>query len=509
MRYIHDINRYSYLLVKVLVFLCLAIFHFKTLYNFPPAFPDDALYASRTKAFIENEDVTSPLFGDAMSLIPGYEDVVGKLAFRVYEIPFLLLNIDDYYYGIRLSSYLVLLALLTLTYIVAASLINERFALISMFHLGTSLPFLYSSHIVRPDQIATLIGMTCLALLLYFWKHVSVHTFIPIFLAVGINTNPRILIFYVIIGFVYLEKFRGKFFSKKEFWLFFVASILSVAAYGLTQVLPYQEVWKSVQQMTFKNSRTPDILNLSFSSLFASLRMLAEIVLKGSTEKVLFGLSLLSFFFSTRSTRDPVYFLFFGLLLASVLLIPEFYKHNVLIVLPFCSLFLSYGIYIFATKIFSRSRSSLLNISLVFVVAVKLFLNSNTRINTICASDFYTTMDWFRQQTVEGEKTIGADIFWFARASNDFQSWKNLVYMQNYLGITLEEAFNILKPRSMVTNSHSNYFLRDKSISSGMESVDVLSIDTQEFSALLRKHVRQVDSIDTSCFGKVSLFKFR
>lgn len=223
------------------------IFHLAFLRRYPAAFVDEAWMASRAWAWLQTGRNVSPLDHAIFSNLDRYWAVKPVVLTLVHAITIRLIGLS--LMSLRLASFLAGTALLAAIYIISQELYqSHRGAAITVLLVATSYPFLYSSHLVRPDIFVSALGFGAIAL--YFvgrHRHpVILNLLAGLMLGLAFEIHPNAMIYGPIVVALYLVDDKWQFIRKRAFWAFVGGTCLGLAGYIWLHILPNPETYFAI-----------------------------------------------------------------------------------------------------------------------------------------------------------------------------------------------------------------------------------------------------------------------
>jgi 4-amino-4-deoxy-L-arabinose transferase-like glycosyltransferase len=491
--------------VPALVLTFIAVLNLLTLMRTPPPFWDEAWFASRAMAQVQTGFGFGTLDSGILSKYDGYWTVLSWLLAFIQSIPIRLFGPDLFY--LRLESLIFGIAVLAVLYAIVKKLYNARAALLTIVVGALSLPFIYSSHLARPDIIIVLCGFGAVAL--YLYDRSSKLTFNSIFsgLLIGfaLDIHPNISIFGPVMLGLYLLDYGWRTFRTGRFWGFALGVSAGLVFYITIHILPYPHTYVELNHILSSLAHTPPILMPDPQVWLWTLRdtfwligalqwplILGAIVLLArrhthSDKRLLIISLVLVGSFATIILNRPIHY---AILIAPAVWMPIGVMLDYLLRQPWRR-----TPWVYARTVIVLS---LLLTSMMYAVAP---MRDNP------AQDWQTTLDYVRQTLPPGSKAIGQQNWWFARPYDPYLSWEQLVYHRRYApGSTLEDAFRDLNPQYLVMDRTTEAYLKD----------ELNIFDTHYFSSyvlrsemetFMESYCRLVSTVTTPAFGEVRIYK--
>ena len=251
----------SYSHIFFLIFLLAIYFFFSwwRLYNEPPVWPDEAIYASIVENMNQNGKIATQIWSD---LIPGVQEKV------LWNPPlyFIILRFWGVFFGNSLESQRLLsiifgALIIIFSYVIGKLILNKQSIwLVWLSTIGIALDFHFrrGARLSRPEPIALALILLACVLLLKSWRLKNFHqqVIVTIFAGfiVGISSLLHPLTLAIIVP-VALLLLTLAFPNRSKVVLFFIFLITSVAPFlfWLTSIIPVFELY--LTQMTMAAQR--------------------------------------------------------------------------------------------------------------------------------------------------------------------------------------------------------------------------------------------------------------
>ena len=105
-----------------------------------------------------------------------------------------------------------------------------------------------------------------------------------------------------------------------------------------------------------------------------------------------------------------------------------------------------------------------------------------------------------------GSTVIGSQTYWFALPGERYLSWDQLVYEQRYSRGTLDDAFRTVHPDYFVSDGWLDLFITDDPTRLATAGSNTL-LPRSQLQAFLDRQAHLVDTVATSAFGTVRIYK--
>jgi len=242
-----------------------------SLMRYPAPFADEAWFGSRAWAFLHTGYNAGPLDAGVFDRFEGYWTIFPWLPtlFQAFALSFA--NTPTLL-PLRIMSLLWGLILLIAVYVTANSLHGRRFAMLSVFIVGTSTPFLFSAHWARIDIMAAALGFVAIALYFTnrstrFWKGLLSG------LCVGLSfeIHAHAAVFAPAIAALYFWDWRWSMLRKRHFWGYIAGGLLGGAIYAAIHILPYPQTYVQVNQLAFSATHIPPLLTWSLPVILEAI----------------------------------------------------------------------------------------------------------------------------------------------------------------------------------------------------------------------------------------------
>ncbi len=410
-------------------------------------------------------------------------------------------------FAIRIESLIFGIALLGVIYAIVKRLYSARAALLTTAIGAFSIPFTFSSHLARPDIAVALCGFGAVALYLYDspsgFTLKSVFSGLLIGLAIDIHLN--VAIFGPVIVVLFFVDYGLKTLRLWRFWGFIAGVSVGLGFYIAIHILPYPQSYFAINNIESSLSHTPPILMADTNMWLWAVS--STFWLMGA---LLWPLIIASaFILLRRRTQADKRLLTISttLIVTFTALILNKPNHYAILIAPAAWMLIGSLIDYLAQQpwqrtIFTYIRTvgvlSLISASVIFALAP--MLNDPTQ-------DWQTMLNYVSETIPAKSTTIGQQNWWFARPSDPYMSWEQLVYYRRYApGSTLEDAFRNLKPQYLVADNTTRFYELDtlSKLDADYSSSFVLK---SEMEAFMQHHCHLVSSISTRTFGDVSIYK--
>lgn len=494
-----------YLSLPVLFLAGVATLNLWSLMHTPAPFVDEAWFADRALAQIQTGYGFGQLDAGLPNRLDGYEHVLMWFQPLIESIPIRLFGLS--LFAVRSESLVFGIALLIVIYAIVRKLYDSRMAFITMAVAAFSSPFIFSSHMARPDILIALCGFGALALYLYDrssgFTPKSVLSGLLIGLAIDIH--PNIILFGPVMLGLFLLDFRLGMFRKGRFWGFAIGAAMGLAFYAAVHILPNPQTYAEINRLESSLAHTPTILIPDPEKWLWTIKGTFLLIDVLHWPLILGAIVLL---WKRRSPSDKRLLVIFATLVgAFTVIVASRPAHYMILLAPPAWLLVGALINYLIKQpwkgtgwLYARTVLvvSLMLTSAIYAVAPMFKDPTN---------DWEATLEHVRQTVPAESMIIGQQNWWFARPEFPYMSWEQIVYYRRYApGSTIEDAFRNLNPDYLIMDQITDGYL--------LKTMDVY--DTEYFSsfvlksemeAFMQKHCRIVSSITTANFGNVRIYK--
>ncbi len=408
--------------VPAIVLTFVAAVNLLTLMRTPTPFWDEAWFASRAMAQVQTGFGFGTLNSGILSKYDGYWTVMAWLQAFIQSIPIRLFGPDLFF--LRLESLVFGIAVLAVLYAIVKKMYNTRAALLTIAVGALSGPFIFSSHMARPDITIVLCGLGAVAL--YLYDRSSKLTFNSIFsgLLIGfaLDIHPNIIIFGPVMLGLYLLDYKWRTFRTGRFWGFALGASAGLVFYITIHILPYPHTYTELTHLQNSLSHTPPLLMFSVDMWVWAVRGTVWLMGVLLWPLILGGIWLLM---RRRTHSDKQMLVIFAALVGSfTALLLNRPPHYAILLAPAAWLVIGVLLdYLLQQPwkrtlwIYARTTMviSLLLINVIYA-AIPLFQDPT--------DDWQTTLNHVRQTLPPGSTAIGQQNWWFARPDEPYLSWE-------------------------------------------------------------------------------------
>lgn len=484
----------------------------------PPPHVDDAWYGSRAWAFIHTGWPFGPLDAGVLDRFEGYWSYLPWLGSFFQSLPLRILGLS--FFSVRLSSLIFGLLLLVTLYAIGAALEGPRAGLLTVLLVSLSRPFLYSSHLGRPDIMVAAFGYGAVALYLTDratgWSLKSVLCGLAIGLSFDLHPNDSLIYGPALFG-LYLFDYRWSLLRAQRFWGFVAGALAGLAFCFLMHVVRYPRTYLAMTGLIAGASRLPPILELSPSVWCKSFLDAAALLNHFGGIRWL-GTGLIIIFLAHKPSAGirKALVLALGLTLLLAALFRHKHSYHAILLSPAMDLLLAIGLTrlgrALAEACSPRRRPAMLTFMLPLALLSTLLIVEGAFTLVLLRQDpmaeYTPTLERIRQTVPPGHSIMGPQTFWFALPGETYLSWENLVYYQRYApGSTLTDALWALRPDYFIIDNVMATFAIADDKSKLTSYGQVLHLPKAELEGFLARQAQQVDTIHTQTFGAIHIYR--
>ena len=507
-------NRYP--LTLAILLLVLAALGFVTLLRTPPPHVDEAYRASRAYALIRTGRAFGILEAGVYDRYEGYWTFFPFLETWFTALPIRLLGLS--LWALRLTSLAFGLVLLGALYAIGDRLGGPVLGLVTVFLVGFSKSFIYSSHLARQDIIVAAFGFGAIAL--YLADRGSRFTgqalLAGLLAGLAFEVHPNGMIYApVVIALCLVENGRS-ILRAGRFRAFLTGVGAGLACYVAIHILPYPQTYRALTQLGYSATHTPPFLApnplLWLRGLYEAGFLLHYI----SRTHTLLGLLAIPVLLQRHSPADRRLLVLLGTLFLAVGLCirNKLYYYGILYT-PALELLLAAALLRLAQisrQAFKDGKRWLALASGLAVLGSGLFLavtivHNLAPLRENALPDYEKAAARIRQAVPPGSTVMGTQTFWFAMPDERYLSWEQLVYYQRYApGTTLEDGLREFRPDYLIVDSHLRHYIIDlEGPPSGYRGA--LALPKADWDRFLAERGRLVEEIETRNYGQVDVYR--
>lgn len=502
--------------------IIVAAFHVATLSRFPAMEVDEGWMASRAWAWLQTGLNFGPLDAGAWDRFPGHWTVLPLLPTLVHATFIKLLGLK--LSSVRSASLVGGLVLLSAVYFIAVALqLSWRGRFLALLLISTSFPFLYSSHLGRPDVFVSALGFSAIAVYLTgSRRRRAVHSLLAgLLIGAAFEFHPNGAIYAPVIATLILMDDGRYVFHRRSVWAFAVGIGLGLAWYAWLHIMPYPQTYVAMMSRKIQITHTPPVISGGLSGgLLASISRIADNVLYfgeylfvGTTGRMVAMLFALVALLCSQTAINPESLVMpVVAIAAATLLIRNRVGHYLILVSPFVDIFLAVWIdktlqagsknnrWLFASRVASDT-----------IIALSIVVTLVTVANAPPPGEQALAASHIRPVVPQAGTVMGAQTYWFDLYDVPYLSWQQVLRYQWFEpGSTFEQAMKALHPDVLVVDDHLRSFIVAGQLDTPRAGVPPNAWDRglpkQEVDAFLDRYGTLDDSLQTAAFGTVEIY---
>lgn len=494
------------LLLCAVVFIALGLYHWNYLFSFPGWFVDEALTASRIKAFtsfgnppgvIEREAT----FGEGNGAL-----FVPALPYLAFSVPLTLFPSMEIIEGLRVSSYAAGMLLLAAVGVIAWRLISPMYGAVAMAICGSSVVFSSCSHVARPDVLAAAVGFWGLAL--YGGRPIA--AFLSFFLTTfSIAFHQRgIILLAALMAMVLVDAVSRKF-PRLNFLMALGGGVLGLIGFYLGNIFFFSSLalfW-GMNRWMFSFS-PPPVVGAGAGDWVGILSTLkgTSLICYPSAGLFIFLSIVFLLLAGPKRVNPKLSVMILVGLIAGALLMNGLIVVKLVMVSPFLDLAVTSC---FATALslaaaHSRWMVPALSMSIWFItsISVKGFWLTLISVSK-CRDEAPTTAAALQSFIPPNAKVLAEESFWIYLQNNRYQSWKDISPRMRQTGQSFSEVLR---------SSNSDYLIMDAGMAD-LVNADLsdpffrsMGVPSEEFRRFFKIGASKVGEIPTTCYGTLTLY---
>jgi 4-amino-4-deoxy-L-arabinose transferase-like glycosyltransferase len=496
----------------VLLIAGLTVVNGLTLIRYPQVNGDDAWNVSRAWGLLHTGQVYGTLDAGVFEHYPGYWTYFSWIGTFIHALFVALMGPTDA--SVRVASLLFGVILLATVYAVGRSLGGVKAGLIAVLITGTSVGFVFTSHLGRHDIIVATLGCLSIALYLNKWRSgrsaVAASLVAGMLIGFSLDIHPNSLIYFPVLGcLVFLvDGWRAP--LKPRLWAFGAGLMSGVGFFALAHLSEYRDTYIKLFDIGGATARTPPISTLDVDWWISSL--LETLMILGPILVVLVGLSAVSMILRRPASANyAVALLVVPILAFSAIVAIKQGEYAVLIVPP-VAVFVGVGLERFATLPRIRGRTTQERMRAVAgacVMAVLLVwpMRGLSLLLPDSHGDYDRVMARLEEAIPASAVVMGSQIYWFGFTDTRYLSWEQLMYYQRAYPHT--NTANALQALGV------QYFIMDQSVAgysipeSDNATPDLSSPETFQSAirAYLEKNGQLAATIQSDLLGQVQVYR--
>lgn len=489
--------------------LCIVVMllHILFLLRFPPVFVDEAWMASRAYAWIHDGVNVGPLDGALIEQPEEFTHVLPLITTLIHAKVIQAIGLSVL--SLRLVSLLAGTALLTAIYAISLELYrSRRGGAITVLLVAVSYPFLYSSHLVRPDIFVAALGFGAIALYLVGRRRypTALNVLAGLMLGIAFEIHPNAMIYGPIIVALYLVDDKWRFFRKREFWAFVGGTCLGLAGYVWLHILPNPGTYFAIISEP-QQTHMPPAASGALTGIALSFLDTAKFLLTGTGGRLIAVMAaIIALWRMQRSKHVQAFTMFAASFVAFAFLIRNKIPYYLILITPFSNVLL--GAWIEQTlregvvTTFWLKRAKAITYSAVvaslLIAGVELAL-------TPPPGDVDLVAERVEQVLPEDALVMGTHTYWFGLHDNLYRTWQQIrAYRRFNPDATFDEAARTLRPDVLIIDDHMRTFILEDPESAPRYARErhLLKKDVDDF---LARRGTLVDQFDTAAYGTIEI----
>jgi 4-amino-4-deoxy-L-arabinose transferase-like glycosyltransferase len=509
------LSRWSLILIVLIVIVLFA--GWISLDFFPAYGGDDAWNASRALSWLETGRNYTTIDGDLATHYEGYWTFYPLVPTLLLAGAIDLAGLSRF--AVRAVSMGFGLGLLLAVYSISVSLSrSRRCGLIAGLLLVTSLPFVLSSHVVRPDIYVAALGYGAIALYYLARGGTRLRSICLAFLSglligLGFEMHPNAAYFVPVVLTLYLIDDGLGFVRRARFWAFAAGLVVALAFYAWVHILPYPQTYAALTRI-YGASRVPPILSGSLFAIADQIRLATAQLAPLMSLRFIAVLAVLPVVSLRR--REPITSAVAMLavsLVVFLLLTGGPLPVYAILFSPLCDVILA----LWLTKwLDERQRAnaltrvlrsvSVLCVTLSLVVLAGFVWTGRDR------GDAARVSERMREIVQPGAVIMGNQLYWFGVPEFKHLSPFWIAYEHYYYGTDVEAVMERMRPDFLIADDSWRRMVTPDSPGTG-ESCPIpylcgRSLPQQAVQDLLARRARLVSTIPTSTYGAVDVYAF-
>ena len=380
--------------------------------------------------------------------------------------------------------------------------------------LALSLPFTYSSHLVRPDIMLAVVVMVAFGLAhkALTEQRPWIHLLAGLLLGVALDIHPNSALFGLGLVAMYWVTYRRQMFRERDTWLCVIGGVLGISYYLAVNLFPDPRAYLDSMRLGLATVNQPP-LNGSLGDL--ALSVFAEFVRYHFHENRLdFGLIMagiaLKMVWPARSDRLLVGFV--GAAFAGFALFAGnkggFYA---ILLYPFFMLIVAEML----VRLTRLDGSAVLRYALAIGLLSLFLVSSGIRFARSLlqnrAYNYYAVTEQVRRVSPAGARIMGVPNWWLGLADYDYRSSLNLTYYHHLNGFTLAEGLQAIRPDIIIVDNvlrsslsfEDSFQLEGFGVGHGHE---VWTLPAGEFNEFLAQHGRKLTEFTDPWHGRFDIY---
>ncbi len=494
----------------------LAAIHLLSLLRIPAAFEDEGWYASRAWGLLHTGWAFGTVDSGVFEHYPHYERFFFWLG-SALTAPFLAL-FGPNLFTIRLVSLLFGMILLAVIYYIGVRLYDQRTGLLAVGLLGTSGVFFQMAHLGRQDVIVAAFGYGAVACYLS-----ATHTgrywtgFLAGLLAtLTLDIHPTGAIFIAAVGLLCLRDYGLRAVQTARCWAVGAGIAVGALYFAGLHLLPDPQAFAALYRLTFGDIRTPPLLSgnpfIWIAVVKDTLIQLEIPLLDGSLriQKLLgwlIAVATISLLWRRSHADKTVLTLLGGLILTFAMLTQLRHPFYYISLLPAAVLVVAAWIAWIARLPWRGSLRGYSRMFLLWGLVLGAVILGSRTLRWDENPNYESALAEVRQAIPAGSTVMGNQLYWFARPTDRYLSWEQLVFYQRYRpGSSLLDAFESLRPDYLIFDDTLRFYVKpDKSQMDFY--IQTFFISEPEMRRFLANHGRLIATFPSATVGPLQIYQ--
>jgi len=484
------------------------LLHIVFLLRFPPVFVDEAWMASRAHAWISNGVNVGPLDGALIEQPREYAHVLPLITTLIHAKVIQTIGLSVA--SLRLVSLLAGIGLLIAIYVISLELYeSRRVAIITALLVATSYPFLYSSHLVRPDIFVSALGFGTIALYLVGRRRhpLILNLLAGLMIGIAFEIHPNAMIYGPIIVALYLAADKWRFIRKRGFWAFVGGTCLGLAGYIWLHILPNPETYFAIMSEA-QQTHMPPAASGALTGIALSFLDTAKFLLTGTGGRLIAVVAAIIALWRTQRSKHVQAFTMFATSFAIfALLIRNKMPYYLILIAPFSNILL--GAWIEQTlrddvvTTFWLKRAKAITYS---AIIVSLLIAGAEFALTPPPGDVGLVAKRVEQVLPAGGLVMGTHTYWFGLYDHPYRTWQQIrAYRRFNPDASFDEAARALHPDVLIIDNHMRTFILADPESAPRYARErhLLKEDVDSF---LARRGTLADQFETAAYGTIEIY---
>lgn len=451
-------------LLSGLLFIVIGL-HLWSLMRYPAVYADEAWLTSRAWGFAKTGHQFGMLDSGLVEKFDSYWiinqwliTVLHSLVLRLAQSPSLL--------ALRLFSFAVGCALLVVNYFIALRFFKDKIiAIFCTLVLSASVPFLFSSHLVRYDILAATFGYCALAIVLNDPEGKLFPGVIAgLLTGLAVETHLNSIIFIPAVGVVIIFQYGWQFWRKKIFWGYIIGDLVGLVYYLSLHFFPNPNTFLFLSRTLFSDSHISPIFSGSISIIVESITQTGNLLFLTLSSSIFIIVPAVIVMLK-RKEKDDYLLLAINItmVLSMVCFIPHKTALYAIYIAPIFLLLVS-AFFLYSFRLSWRRRLLYyLNRIIVLGSLIGMFVISGSMLIKNRWIDYQNDLAKIENVIKPGEKLIGHQNYWFGFIDHTYLSWETLfLYSRFFPESDLQDAFFALQPDIFIIDNDVSNLISDK-----------------------------------------------